>query len=75
MKTSDFPQHIWPTQGIYYLLKATTEWKRHYAFTNAQSAAATALAWDREGATVYHALASYQKEYAMRQDPLKSGSE
>ncbi len=74
MNTSEFLQRIWPAQGIYYLLKATAEWKRHYAFTDAEKAADAALAWDREGVTVYHAVASYHKEHVMRQDPLKPGS-
>lgn len=74
MKTDEFLKRVWPTQGLYYLLRVTPQRKRHYSFPDAEKAAEAACAWDRDGNTVYYALASYQRQYVMRPDPKKYGA-
>lgn len=74
MQTVDFLNRVWPSQGVYFLLKATPDRKRHYAFDSPAEAAAAALAWDREGATVYHALASYRERFLEVPDAARPGA-
>ncbi|MGH2742652.1 MAG: hypothetical protein ACRDN8_09245, partial [Thermoleophilaceae bacterium] len=59
---------------MYFLLKATPDRKRHYAFDSPVAAAAALPTLDGEGATVYHALAGYREPFVMRTDPTSGNT-
>jgi hypothetical protein len=76
LETLAFLKRVLPSSGIYFVdvPYPTGHGFKHHTCESVDRVAQLAVQYDMQGATVYHACASFQQEYIEKADPIKGGT-